>query len=111
MKTNDRTFLVASGATTGSTFLEDWDTYGLLVPSLTSSTLKVQVSNDNSTWQDLKDGGGTAVLSWAAGTGDFAVASRDMVDIAGYRFMRVVCGTAQGADRTFTLTFKCPRRQ
>lgn len=112
LHTYSRPFVVPISGTTGSVDLENWDTLGLLVPTLDSTTLKIQVSMDNSTFYDVKDGAGTTVLSYAAGTGLFAIAARDMADVCSYRYMRVLCGSAQnGAARTFTLTFDAPKRQ
>lgn len=110
MTTNDRTFTVASGATTGSVFLEEWDTFGLEVPTITAGTLTIQVSNDNANWDSVYDEAGVQVLTYASGTGNFSISSIAMAHIAAYRFMRVLCGAAQGGDRTFRLCFKKPRR-
>lgn len=113
LKTVSRDFVVPVSGTSGVCQLEDWDTFGLIVPTLDSTTLKVQVGmTSGGTYYDLKDGTGIQVLNFAAGTGNFAVATRDMADVAGYKWIRVVCGSAQNsAERTFTLTFNAPKRQ
>ena len=112
LHTYSRTFTVAISGTTGSVDLENWDTLGLIVPTLDSTTLQIKVSMDNATWFIVKDGAGTQVLSYAASTGAFAVAARDMVDVCSYRYLMVVCGSAQNsAARTFTLCFDAPKRQ
>jgi hypothetical protein len=111
LHTKDRNFTIPVSGTSGIVELEDWDTFGLLVPTLDSSTLKIQGGQDKTNFFDIKDGTGTQVLNFPASTGAFAVASRDMADVVGYRYLRVVCGSAQnGGARTFTLTFKAPRR-
>lgn len=111
LHTDSRDFVVASGGTTQSVVLEDWDALGLLVPSLTSTTLKIQVSQDGTNFFDVYDGTQTQVLTWAAGTGSKAISSVDMAHVMGFKYLQVVCGTAQGAAKTFTLTFKAPRRK
>src|SRR5437773_7773110 len=111
LNTYTRSFTVASGATSGAVELEDWDTLGLIFPTMTSSTMKLQVSPDGVTYYDVYDQSGTQVLNWAANTGLRAVASRDMADVCGYPWMALICGTAQGALRTLTLTFKAPKRR
>lgn len=76
---------------------------GLLVPPLTSSTLKVQVSNDNSTFFDVHDVAGNVLMSYPASTGGFALSPTDLAPALGYPWLQLVCGSAQLADRTFTL--------
>jgi len=112
MHTDFRTFTIPISGTSGTVQLEGWDTFGLLIPTLDSTTLKLQVSQDGSNYFDVKDGGGTQVCNYAAGTGSFAVSTRDMADIAGYKYLAVICGSAQNsAARTFTLCFKAPGRR
>jgi hypothetical protein len=105
-------FVVPISGTTGSVDLGDYDVYGLMVPTLDSTTLTLKVSHDNVTFVGLKDGGGTATMFHSAGTGAFAFDTRDMAGVAGYRYLQVVCGSAQNsAARTFTLCRKAPRRK
>lgn len=111
LHTNSRTFTVANGGTTGFVDLEDFDELGLIVPALTSTTLKLQVSQDNVTYYDVYDGTGVQVLSWSASTGTRAFSTVDLAHVVGYSYLAVVCGTSQGADRTFTLTWTDPRRK
>lgn len=81
---------------------------GLSVPTLTSSTLEVQVAyaSDGTGGGKVYNGTGTQELVWGAGTGGFNVSSLAMGAVLGWGYMRVVCGSAQGADRTFKLTRK-----
>lgn len=105
-----KTITVPSGGTSGTTEIENYDVMGLDVPTLTSSTWKLQGSVDGTTYRDVYDGTGSQTLVWAASTGDRCVASRDLADLSGYKYIRVVCGTAQGAERVHTLYIKAPRR-
>lgn len=113
LKTYSREFTVASAGTEAVIFVENWDTLGLIVPALDSTTLKIQVGmTSGGTYYDVKDGFGTQVLTYPAGTGGFAIDSRDMAAVAAYQWIKVVCGSAQsGGARTFTLTFDAPKRQ
>lgn len=81
---------------------------GLYVPALTSSTLTVKVAQDASGTgaQALVDGTGTAKLTYAAGTGGFAISSNEMGACLGYSHIGVTCGSAQGAQRVFKLARK-----
>lgn len=105
-----KTLLVPSGGTSGVVEIENYDVMGLDVPALTSSTWKLQGSVDGVTYRDVYDGTGTQTLVWTASTGARCVASRDLADLSGYKYIAVICGTAQGADRTHTLYIKAPRR-
>ena len=107
-----RTLTIANGGTTSDIVeLEDWPVFGLVVPALTNSTLKLQVAAATGTFVDVFDSVGTALLTWAASTGSRAFASRDLSDIIGYKYLQIVCGTAQGAERLFTLIYKAPKTQ
>lgn len=68
----------------------------------TTSTLKIQGSTDNANWSDLYDQYGVAVSSWTALTASAAY-SVDMNAMLAYRYIRFVAGTAQAANRTFTV--------
>lgn len=81
---------------------------GLLVPTLTSTTVAVHVGNqsDGSDHRGLVDSTGNALLSYAAGTGNFAISTNSMGACLGYAYMTIVIGTVQGSNRTVTLTMK-----
>lgn len=105
-----KTFTVASGGTSGYVEVESFPILGLLVPTLTSTTLQFKVSEDASTWYPVQDGEGVEILDFgdAATTGAFAVSSRELTDALAYKYLGVFCGTAQDAARTFTLKMKTP---
>lgn len=107
--------VIASGGTTSAAFeLEAWPIAALLVPTIDSATLKLQGSQDGSTWFDLYDGDGTQVCFWAASTGnramvcDGAGAGTTFRALTGFKYGRIVLGAIQTADRTFTLIKKDP---
>ncbi len=81
---------------------------GLIVPAITSGTLVVKVATSaaGANKTALVDGTGTALLSYGAGTGAFAISSNVMGACLGYSHIGVVCGASQGAARTFLLTRK-----
>jgi hypothetical protein len=81
---------------------------GLYVPTITSGTVTLQVAQDGSGTgaSGLVDKSGTAILVLGASTGGFALSSNEMGACLGYSHLRVVCGAAQGAARTFKLTRK-----
>lgn len=68
----------------------------------TTSTLKIQGSADNTNWSDIFGSDGVAVSSWSAITATAAY-SVDVAAMLPYRYIRFVAGTAQAADRTFTV--------
>ena len=68
----------------------------------TASTLKLQASTDNSSWADIYDEFGVAVGSWSSlvAGGAYSLAPASLLP---YRYIRFVAGTAQAANRTFTI--------
>ena len=98
------TFVIANGQTTSAAVaIKDPASIGLLVPTVTSGTLKVQVSADGANFFDLQDASANVLLSYVTTTGGFALSSVDLSHVLGYGWLRVVSGASQGADRTFTL--------
>lgn len=98
------TLVVANGATTsGSVLVKNPTSLGLLIPTITSATVKVQVSNDGTNFFDVQDTAGVVKMTWGASTGNFAVQPADLASALGYLWVQIVCGAPQGAARTFTL--------
>lgn len=109
--TDTRNIIIAVSGTSGYCQLEDWDTDGLFVPTIDSSTVTIKVSNDNVTYFGLKDEYDAATLVYGASTGAFAIGAKSLADVTAFRYIGVFCGSAQnGGARTFTLSFKAPRR-
>lgn len=106
------TSTIANGGVNGSAVpVGDWEVWSIDVPTLTSSTFKIQGSLDGgTTWRDIYDGAGNQVLVWAASTGDRIMASRDCADFIGCTHIRPVCGSAQGAARSITFRYGSPKR-
>ena len=84
--------------------LEGCFNYMLLeVPTITGATLTVQVLRASGGTArslhitDPADGGDNVVISATSGTGAFMW----MVPIQGARYIKILAGTAQAADRTF----------
>lgn len=103
------TVTIANGGTTSNTVAIGNPTeLGLIVPALTASTLKVQVgfASDGSDAKDVYDGTGTQTLTFASGTGSFAIGSNHMGACLGYPYLTLVCGSAQAAQRDFKLIRK-----
>ncbi len=70
----------------------DW--IAVTIPTITSASLNLTVSNDNSTFTTL---GSSLVV--VAGTGAFV----DLWWVGGFRYIKIVSSATQGADRTFTV--------
>lgn len=98
------TINIASSTTVSSSVdLAETSLLAFVAPAAwTTSTLKLQGSNDNVTFFDLYDAYGGAVGSLASVTAGAGYAV-DVVAMLPWRYVRFVAGTAQGANRTFTL--------
>uniref|UniRef100_A0A6M3JXH6 Uncharacterized protein n=1 Tax=viral metagenome TaxID=1070528 RepID=A0A6M3JXH6_9ZZZZ len=79
-----------------------YDTLLIVIPTITSSTVNVRVSeNAAGTYQDLyitatSDGDDDKPIT-TAGTGGITW----VVPIGGFQFIKLYCGSAQAANRTF----------
>lgn len=70
-----------------------YDLLDIHIPTITSSTLKVMVSEKaGGTYYDLGSG-----ITTAAGTGAYA----DVWKLYGHQFIKIVAGSGQAANRTF----------
>ena len=79
---------------------------GLLIPTLDSGSLTFQVSEKaDGTFYTLKDKT-PASHTIVATTGLFAVASDDLTELAGYRFIKIISAATQTAARTFIWVLK-----
>jgi len=88
--------IASSGTSTGVIDLgREFQYLCIILPSLTSGTIKVQVSDAvGGTYQDL----GKSVLT-ATSTGGYSTTFK----IGGYQFIKVVSSASQGAARTVTV--------
>lgn len=113
MKFGDRTLTIASGAASSTVLsLENAPLVGMVIPTLTSCNLTVYVSMETaaSGYAPLKDGAAVPnpLMAWTSTTGGFAVGSRDLADLTGYRYMQLVSSVNQGGLRTFAILLKAP---
>jgi len=67
----------------------------IVLPALDSTTIGLQASIDGVTYQTLGIGSNTT----AATTGTVTTT----LEVGGYQFIKIVCGSAQSANRTFTV--------
>jgi hypothetical protein len=96
--------VAASGTVSTAAEVEDVLEYGLDVPTLTSSTVTVQGSVDGgATFRNLFDEFNNQVLTFAASTGAFHISARALRHVIGCSHIQILCGSAQGSARTFTL--------
>jgi hypothetical protein len=101
------TLTIANGQTTSdSALIDNCTELGLFVPTITAATITVQVSEDNVNFFGLTNQAGTAILVLASGTGAVAISGNELGACLPYKYLRVVSGGAQGAQRLFTLKRK-----
>jgi hypothetical protein len=101
------TAVISAGTLTSAEVdLEGFVVMGLFIPTIDSANLTFTVSpTTGGTFQTVKDKDGNA-FTITAGTGNFAVSSDDMVDISGYRYVKIVSSATQTAEETFTFAVK-----
>jgi len=74
---------------------KDYEYINVIVPTCDSTTLALQVSKDGTTYYTLGISAATA-----ATTGNLATT----LEVGGYQWIKIVCGSTQAAERT------CPVR-
>ncbi len=82
---------------------------GLFVPALSpSSVVTVQVAETDTdlAYFGLVNQAGTAILVLASSAGGYVVSGNELGACLSYKYLRVVCGTAQSPTVTFTLKRK-----
>lgn len=107
--TDHRDFVITAGSASGGIQLDDFPINGLIVPTLSSTTVELRGSYDGTTYYPVYDTTGTQMLKWTANLGDRIFASRDLADLVGYKYLGVVLGSTQGSDKTFRLLIKRPK--
>lgn len=92
---------IANGqANSGVINLQGSKILGIILPTLDSGTVKVQVSHDAAgTFVDVKDTTG-ASLAFPVGTGAFAMDADYLARFMGYPFAKIVTSVNQTALRT-----------
>ncbi len=99
----DLTATIASGQTTsGEIDLAGCDLCGLFMPaSFTGTTIKIQAAPaSGGTFVTVQQGGIDYTLAVAASK---YVPVENLAVVAGLRFIKLVSGSSEGADRTITL--------
>jgi len=81
---------------------------GLLIPTLDTTDLTFKVSNlSTEDWYVVKDKAGINEFKITATIGGFAIQSKDMDELKGYRFIQIIASANQnGGARTFTWIVK-----
>jgi hypothetical protein len=99
--------IVKDGTISDAINLSDYVAIGMMLPTLNSGDITFTVCDtEGGSYVALKDKDGAAITI-AAGTGGFAVSSEDLAPLAGYRYFKIVCATAQTTSvRTITITVK-----
>lgn len=100
---------ITAGQTTTTVLIGNPSEVGLQVPTLTTPTtvtLKVGSASDGSDAKGIVDQGGTAKLALASGSGNVAISSLDLAAILGYKYLTIVIGATQAADKVFVLDRK-----
>lgn len=102
--TSTATITIGSSTTISSSVnLDGTAIVGFISPAAwTASTLKIQGSMDGTNFYDIYDSTSTAVSSWASINAATAY-TVDVVNMLPFTYIRFVAGTAQAADRAFTV--------
>lgn len=98
----NKTATVPNGDTVSNAVdLEDGTFLGFTVPAaLTGSSVSFSVSLDGVTYVTMKDGAGTT-LTLSIGVDQYVPV--DSGKFLGIRYIKLVCGSSQGAERVFQL--------
>lgn len=95
------TVTIANGETTSTAFdARGFANFGLIMPAaFTGTSMTFQVSHDNTTFQALTTTTGSTVSITVAAAKSYALP----VQLAAWRYFKVVSGSAEGDDRTLTI--------
>jgi len=74
---------------------KDYEYVNVIVPTCDSTTLALQVSTDGTTYYTL----GISSNTTSATTGNLATT----LEVGGYQWIKIVCGSTQTAARTFSV--------
>jgi len=99
--------IAKAGKTSSVVDLEDGVVLGLILPALDATTLTFTASASSDGTFVAVQSKALAALTISSGTGAIAIASDDLAGLAGYRYIKIVAGSAQNtAARTFTWLLK-----
>lgn len=102
------TVTVQSGGTDSSEVdLEGFPLVGFVFPTITSTSMKFKVSNQHGgTFVALKDNTGADVSVTVASNTGVALTPTLMAQLGAFRFVKLVMGSAEGADRVISICVK-----
>jgi hypothetical protein len=99
--------IALNGTASGEVDLEDCEILGLIIPALDTTTLTFTVSATSGGTFVALQSKALAALTISSGAGAIAVSSDDLSGLRGYRFVKIVAGSAQTSlARTFTWLLK-----
>jgi len=106
-RTKSEAITISSGGTDStSAEVDNFLLSGILFPAtMTGTTISFKWSIDNSTFVDVTETDGTAV-SYTVTAGDVVRVDPSGWAFAGQGWLKVVSGSAEGADRAITLLFR-----
>jgi len=94
------------GTTSNAVDLRGYGLIGLILPTLTACNLTFLASDtEGGTYAPVCDALGAPLLV-AAGAGNMALATEELVFLSAYRWVRVVSSVGQGAPRTLHFIVK-----
>lgn len=110
--TRTKTATIASGATTSNSI--DLDNYatmeslmGLVMPAaFTGASISFNVSNDDSTYQQLYNSANAAVSISITAAKNYGFSNDVCQNLRPWRFIQIVSASSEGAERTITLIRK-----
>lgn len=95
---------IANGGTDSNTIdMNGFSVVGIIIPTITNAAITPKVSADGTTFFPLKEKDGSTTLEIAASTGGFAVDADFCARLSGYRYLKLVSGASQGAERVITV--------
>lgn len=101
---NQDTVTILSGATVSNSIdLGEMAVVGMQNATLTSTAMTFQASSDNSTFVVVKN---TAGSSYSVTVASDTYTVIPPADLAGIRWLKVVAGSAEGADRVIKLVVR-----
>ena len=99
--------VIASGDTESDLVdLENVMIVGLIIPTIDNGTLTFKVAARAIDTPVLLKSKALTALTVSASTGGIAIGSDDLDELSAYRYVQIVAGAAQTAERTFTWVTK-----
>jgi len=106
-----KNFLIGNGTTTSNAIggFEDAEALVIYAPAALTGTVTLQVAPDREASERDQSGAAAAAIVWAtmqSGGSDITIPAGKALTLTdiGFRQMRLVSGSAEGADRTFKVS-------